>query len=62
LIARTSPVGSQLLLRDMGYYDHIEEELVDVIKQVYAIAGEDPQVNKLCNKVLEDPRFMRAVL
>jgi hypothetical protein len=25
LIARTSPVGSQLLLRDMGYYDHIEE-------------------------------------
>jgi len=30
LIARTSPVGSQLLLRDMGYYDHIEEAWLTV--------------------------------
>lgn len=30
LIVRTSPIGSQLLLRDLGYYDHIEGEWLTV--------------------------------
>jgi len=37
-------------------YDQISD-LLDVIRSIYAIAGEDPAVNRLCNKILEDSRF-----
>ena len=39
------------------YEEKVEqvEYLVDIIRQIYAVAGEDDNVNDLCNKVLEDP-------
>jgi hypothetical protein len=61
--------GLKMETRDISYdelsdlldekYDDIAE-LMSVLREIYAVAGEDKNISRICNAVFEDVRFKNA--
>jgi len=46
-------VKEQMYLGEISDQQEIIRKLLDVIREVYSLNGEDPEINRLCNSVLE---------